>query len=190
MQKKCLILLFLLLTVCVFAQQPEHRKPKSHGPKHPLIAALESPTFSQEERARLKVLAAKDPKQFSMEIRKHFLLLRKKESMRILELRKAVLEAKTPAEKEKAQQELRECLLKRAEQRLAFHKKVLDETERNIRMMQARCEKLRKEYEERTQKKAELLEKEMAEILSDTPPKKLLMSAEWDPEKEPKRTPR
>ena len=187
MQKKYLILLLGFLVVSVFAQRHEFRKPGPYRPLHPLISALESPDFSPEERVRLKALAEKDPKAFAQEMRTRFLLRRKKEAMEILRLRKAVLDAKDPAAKEKAVSELKETLRNRAEQRLKFHQKVLDETEKNLKLMQQRCEKLRKEYKEQTRQKEDLLEKEMKDILSPTPPERLLKNADWSPENQQKK---
>ena len=187
MLKKVLSVMLIITALSAFARDAHPGKgPRNHPPKqHPLIAALESNEFSPEERTRLKALAAKDMKAFAKEMRKHFLTRRKAEAQKILALRKAVLEAKTPEAKQIAMEELRAALAKKTDQRTAFHKKILDETERQIRIMQDRCDKLRKEYENRTRNKAQLIEDELKQILSPEPPERLVRSANLDPEAPP-----
>lgn len=180
---KAVLSIILILTVlCGFAREP--RRPMvSH--KHPLIAALESKEFTPEERTRLKALAAKDMKAFTVEMRKHFLKRRKAEAEKILALRKAVLDAKTPEEKQKAMEALRVAVTKKTEQRIAFQKKILDETERQLRLMQERCDRLRKEYETRSGNKTQMIEDELKQILSPEPPAHLIRNANLNPDAPP-----
>ena len=158
-------------------------KPDQTGTKHPLLSVLENGDFTPEERAGLKALAEKDPKAFGVEMRKRFLLRRKQEAQTALALREAVLKAKSPEEKEQAKAKLRAELEKRAGRRLEVHKKVLDETEKNIRALQSRYEKLRTEYEKRVAGKKARVEEEMGQILAPEPPRYLLDAANLDPEK-------
>lgn len=164
-------------------------KPDQSAPKHPLISVLENGDFTPEERTRLKALAEKDPKAFGLEMRKRFMLRRKQEAQRTLALRETILNAKNAQEKERATQELRTELEKRADRRLSMHKKILDETEKNIRSMQERCDKLRKEYEARVNSKSANVDADMKQILSPEPPQYLLDAANLDPEKPPRRGP-
>ena len=105
------------------------------------------------------------------------------EAEKILTLRKQVIEAKDPAVRKKAEDELKVLIRKKADQRLAFHKKILDETVRNIQHMQRRCDMLRKEYDNRKNNKEQLVEKELEKILSAEPPAYLKRNAAWDPSK-------
>ena len=183
---KRLLTIFLMIAIaCSFAQGRRFKADanKGYSPKHPLFAALESDSFTPAERTRLKALAEKDMKAFSFEMKKHFMLRRKAEAEKILKLRQQVLDAKTPAEKKKATDLLRAELNRKVESRLAFHKKVLDETERNINEMQTRCNKLRKEYELRKKHKEQRVDKELQHILSAEPPEYLRRHAEWEPGK-------
>ena len=118
-----------------------------------------------------------------MEMRKRFLLRRKQEAQAALALREAVLKAKSPVEKEQAKARLRAELEKRADRRLDVHKKILDETEKNIRALQGRYEKLRTEYEKRVAGKKARVEEEMEQILAPEPPRYLLDTANLDPGK-------
>ncbi|MBQ9770456.1 MAG: hypothetical protein IJW23_01390 [Lentisphaeria bacterium] len=187
MLKKLLMLLLAAAFVSSYAQGMKRRPgPQMDGrrpAKHPLFAVLESDHFSPQERARLKALAAKDMKAFSLEMRKFFMAKRKAEATRILALRKQILEAKTPEEKNKLTAELRALLLKRADSRLAFHKKILDEAEQALQAMQNRCNQLKKEYNIRQKNKNAQVDRELNEILSANPPKHLEHSANWDPNK-------
>ena len=142
MWKKTFAVLAGMIFISVMAQGPD-RRPGKHGSmpfhsNHPLISVLDSNDFKPEERAHLKKLAAKDPRAFSMEMQFRFMNQRKAEAKLTLSLRKAVLEAKTPEEKTKAVAALRENLVKKADSRLAFHKKLLDETDKNLKLMQIR----------------------------------------------------
>ena len=112
-----------------------------------------------------------------------FLAKEKAEAEKILTLRKQVIEAKDPAVRKKAEDELKVLIRKKADQRLAFHKKILDETVRNIQHMQRRCDMLRKEYDNRKNNKEQLVEKELEKILSAEPPAYLKRNAAWDPSK-------
>lgn len=184
--KRFLTTLFVLAVICSYAQAVKFKSGpagKNISHKHPLCSVLESDLFAPAERARLKELSEKDRKAFTIEMRKHFIRHRKAEAEKILDLRKQILEAKDAAVKKKAEEKLRNLLRKKADQRLAFHKKILDETVRSIQNMQQRCEKLQKEYDNRKNNKEQLLEKEMEKILSAEPPSYLLRHAAWDPEK-------
>ena len=184
MRKSCFIVLLSMFSVCVFSQQFERKNPlMPHGMKHPLIAVLDNPEFTPEERKNLKELAEKDPAEFSRKMKERYLLRKKKEAEKILMLRKKVLEAETPEAKKAAMEELKKHLTERSEQKLAFHRRILDETEKNIRQMQNRCEKLRKVYEERMKTKENRIEEELRQILSDTPPKHYQKNAAYTPEK-------
>ena len=185
--KRFLTVLLISAAVCSFARMPgaEMRPGKRPLPpqKHPLCTLLDSKMFTPEERTRLKTLAEKDKKAFAIEMRKHFMKQRKAEAEKILNLRKQILEAKDPAVKKKIEEELKVLLRKKADQRLAFHKKILDETVRNIEYMQKRCETLRNEYKKRKNNKEQLVEEELKKILSSEPPAHLQKFASWDPEK-------
>ena len=186
MLKKLFTFIFVFSLVLSYGQGMRKNVQKFDGrnpAKHPLFAVLESDSFTPQERARLKALAAKDMKAFTGEMRKHFKAHKKAEATKILALRKQIREAKNPDEKKKLTEQLRAELKKRAEKRLAFHKRLLDETERNLQAMQKRCNQLKKEYDIRKNSKDQLIEKEMKEILSDNPPKYLERSANWDPGK-------
>ena len=193
MLKRLLTFLFVCAVAFSFAQEKKsHHKEFPQGKRHrsnPFLSVLDSDDFSPEDRARLKALAAKDMRAFGREMQKHFMMHRKAESLKILDLRKKILEAKNPGEKEKLTAELRTQLQKQEEKRLAFHKKILDDTERNIQMMQKRCEKLRKEYNAQTKNKNANIDKELKEVLSDNPPKRLVRCAQWDPNSPPPRLP-
>lgn len=182
--KLFLINLLAVIMLTGFAQQkfPAGGRGKL-PPKHPLIAALESDSFSPEERARLKALSEKDMKAFFKEMQKHFMLKKKAESIKILELRKKVLDAKTADEKKKAEEALRAELKKKEEERLAFHKKILDKTEQHLKAMQERYDKLRKVYELRKQNREQIVEKKVKDILAAAPPEFLQECADWEPGK-------
>ena len=184
MLKKLFMFMLAVCVVSAYAQGPKRRPggPEFRDPaKHPLFAALESDAFTPQERTRLKELAAKDMKAFTMEMRKFFMEKQKAEATKILALRKQILEAKSQDEKNKLVAELRAMLQKRAEGRLAFHKKILDETERRLQEMQKRCEQLKKEYNLRKERKDQQVDKELNEILSEKPPRYLERNANWDP---------
>ena len=187
MLKKLLIMFLAAVFACSYAQGMKRRPgPPMDGrrsAKHPLFVVLESEAFPPQERARLKALAAKDMKAFSIEMRKHFMAKRKAEATRILALRKQILEAETPEKKKSLTAELRSLLQKRAEDRLSFHKKVLDESEKALLSMQNRCNQLKKEYNIRQKNKNAQVDRELDEILSANPPKHLERSANWDPDK-------
>ena len=195
MLKKFLMFTLAICVVCSYAQGMKRRLgggPDGRNPaKHPLFAVLESDAFTPQERVRLKELAAKDMKAFTMEMRKFFMEKMKAEAVKILSLRKQILEAKTPEEKNKLVAELRELLRKRADGRLAFHKKILDEAEQNLREMQKRCDKLKKEYNIRSEQKDQQVDQELNAILSEKPPRYLERNANWDPNSPmPPRSPR
>ena len=185
MLKKLLMFVLAVCIVCSYAQGMKRRPgggPEGRNPaKHPLFAVLESDAFTPQDRVRLKELAAKDMKAFTMEMRKFFMEKQKAEAAKILALRKQILEAKTPEDKVKLVAELRALLQKRADGRLAFHKKILDEAEQNLREMQKRCDQLKKEYNVRLEKKDQQVDKELNAILSEKPPRYLERSANWDP---------
>lgn len=185
MLKKSLVLfLAAVLSAVSVAQHRFQKHPGEHPLKHPLISVLKSGEFTPEEQSRLKQLAEKDPKAFNQEMRNRLQLIRKKEAQKILELRKHVLEAESREEKDSALNDLRQELRKRAEQRLSFHKRILDETEKNIKAMQHRYDKLRKEYDSRSQNIEQNMEKELDQLLKSEPPKRLIRNANWEPEKE------
>lgn len=181
-----LTILFTAAILCSYAQRPVYKRGpgmRNHPQMHPLISVLESDIFTPAERTRLKDLAEKDRKAFAVEMRKHFMKHRKAEAEKILALRKQVIEAKDPAVRKKAEDELKVLIRKKADQRLAFHKKILDETVRNIQYMQRRCDMLRKEYDNRKNNKEQLVEKELEKILSAEPPAYLKRNAAWEPSK-------
>ena len=181
-----LTILFTAALLYSYAQRPVYKRDpgmRNYPHKHPLISVLESDLFTPAERTRLKDLAEKDRKAFALEMRKHFRMHRKAEAEKILSLRKQVIEAKDPAVRKKAEDELKVLIRKKADQRLAFHKKILDETVRNIQYMQRRCDMLRKEYDNRKNNKEQLVEKELEKILSAEPPAYLKRNAAWDPSK-------
>ena len=185
MLKKILMFVLAVCVVSSYAQGMKRRPgggPEGRNPaKHPLFAVLESDAFTPQERTRLKDLAAKDMKAFTTEMRKLFMEKQKAEATKILALRKQILEAKTPEEKNKLIAELRALLQKRADGRLAFHKKILDEAEQRLREMQKRCDQLKEEYNVRLDQKDQQVDKELNAILSENPPRYLERNANWDP---------
>ena len=108
---------------------PPHARRPGGGNRHPLLSALESKEFSDQERAELRQLASKDPRAFEQRMRKHFFQRRQEKAKHMLALRTAYLEAKTPELKEAALAKIRTEMREEEENHLKFQKRLLDNTE-------------------------------------------------------------
>ena len=157
---------------------PHARRPG--GNRHPLLSALESKAFSEEERKELRQLAAKDPRAFEQQMRKHFFKRRQEKAQHMLALRNAYLEAKTPELKEAALAKIRTEMRTELENHLKFQKKLLDDTEAAIRNMEKRLSVMKERYRKQVEEKDLHLERRTQELISETPPERLVKDAAGD----------
>lgn len=159
---------------------PPHARRARGGNRHPLLSALESKEFSEEERAQLRQLASKDPRAFEQRMRKHFFQRRQEKAKHMLALRAAYLEAKTPELKEAALAKIRTEMREEEENHLKFQKRLLDNTEQAIRGMEKRLSAMKRRYQKHEAEKEERLERRIRDLISDTPPERLLKDAAGD----------
>ena len=136
MKKILFLLTVLLISAAAEARPPENGAPPPPPPgHHPLLIALESKDFTDAERAELKTLAAKDPREFEKAMRRHFFRSRQAKAQKLLALREAWLNAQTEELRKAALEKLKTALREDVEQQLEFQKKLLKDTEENIRNM-------------------------------------------------------
>ena len=140
MKKILFLLTVLLISAVAEARPPENGAPPPPPPgRHPLLIALESKDFTDAERAELKALAAKDPREFEKAMRNHFFKNRQAKAQKLLALREAWLNAQTEELRKVALEKLKNALREDVEGHLEFQKKLLKNTEENIRSMERQC---------------------------------------------------
>lgn len=195
--KKLLTILLtgILLSAAVFADTRPERPgppppPGRKGGVHPLLSALESKEFTDTERKELRQLAAKDPRMFEREMRTHFFKWRQKKAKRLLALRAAYLEAKTPELKETALAKIRETTREDLENHLNFQKKLLADTEAAIKGMEKRLSMMKRRYEKQVAEKEQRLERRTQELIAENPPERLVKDAAGDFSRTPRKAPK
>jgi len=189
--KKHLVPIFLILFSPAFflnaqeqGKSPRPQLPPPPGerfmPDHPMLAALESSDFTQEERVRLKKLSKDDPRKFALEMRKHFFATRQKKARNMLQLRQNYRNASTPEAKKDALKNVQNAIRKDMEDHLKMRKNWLVNTEKMVRQMEKRLTDMRKRYEKQLTEKDALIEKRTGELLADQPPLRLVRDAAGD----------
>ena len=113
-------------------------------------------------------------------MRKHFFQRRQEKAKHMLALRAAYLEAKTPELKEAALAKIRTEMREEEENHLKFQKRLLDNTEQAIRGMEKRLSAMKRRYQKHEAEKEERLERRIRDLISDTPPERLLKDAAGD----------
>lgn len=178
--------ILFLLTVLLISAVAEARPPENGAPpppptgRHPLLIALESKDFTDAERAELKTLAAKDPREFEKAMRKHFFKSRQAKAQKLLALREAWLNAQTEELRKAALEKLKTALREDVEEHLEFQKKLLQDTEENIRNMERRLAAMKQRYEKHSAGKEKYLEKRLNELTAKEAPKRLVREASGD----------
>ena len=174
MKKILFLLTVLLISAVAEARPPENGAPPPPPPgRHPLLIALESKDFTDAERAELKALAAKDPREFEKAMRKHFFKSRQAKAQKLLALREAWLNAQTEELRKAALEKLKTALREDVEEHLEFQKKLLQDTEENIRNMERRLAAMKLGKEK-------YLEKRLNELTAKEAPKRLVREANGD----------
>ena len=190
MKKILFLLTVLLISAAAEARPPENGAPPPPPPgHHPLLIALESKDFTDAERAELKTLAAKDPREFEKAMRRHFFRSRQAKAQKLLALREAWLNAQTEELRKAALEKLKTALREDVEQQLEFQKKLLKDKEENIRNMERRLAAMKKRYEKHSEGKEKYLEKRLNELTAKEAPKRLVREAAGDfsrPQRPPK----
>ena len=113
------------------------------------------------ENAELKALAAKDPREFEKAMRNHFFKNRQAKAQKLLALREAWLNAQTEELRKVALEKLKNALREDVEGHLEFQKKLLKNTEENIRSMERRLAAMKLRYEKHSAGKEKYLEKRL-----------------------------
>lgn len=181
MKKILFLLTVLLISAVAEARPPENGAPPPPPPgRHPLLIALESKDFTDAERAELKALAAKDPREFEKAMRKHFFKSRQAKAQKLLALREAWLNAQTEELRKAALEKLKTALREDVEEHLEFQKKLLQDTEENIRNMERRLAAMKQRYEKHSAGKEKYLEKRLNELTAKEAPKRLVREASGD----------
>lgn len=181
MKKILFLLTVLLISAVAEARPPENGAPPPPPPgRHPLLIALESKDFTDAERAELKALAAKDPREFEKAMRNHFFKNRQAKAQKLLALREAWLNAQTEELRKVALEKLKNALREDVEGHLEFQKKLLKNTEENIRSMERRLAAMKLRYEKHSAGKEKYLEKRLNELTAKEAPKRLVREANGD----------
>lgn len=173
-------LFIIVLAFCVFTQvfsqqnDSEHAKKagdkkqqvfldkRMHGGDNSPFRELYA-TLSEQEKAELKKLQQENPEAFREKLKQKIQALKQKkneENSKLKSLSKKYQEASLPEEKQQVLKQIREITEKQFDQKMETNRKALENIEK-------RFAELKKKYEEREQKRSEIIESRVLELTKD-----------------------